>query len=506
MLFRMNRFRRPFPSLLALAALVVGSAQSVAQDADPPFNVDELNQRIRQGELRVAYATLSRGINARPTDLVARSARAQLAREMGWHAAAERDLSILLEVQPTKLERLDHRGSERFFLGRFNEAMADFDEFLRAQPEEGPGHWRRGIVCLYAGQHEEGRKQFEAYQRVDGNDVENAVWWYLCAVKGMGREQAAAAMPKIGHDRRVPLMVIDRLFRGQATPADVLTAIDEGQPETAEKRNRNFYGHLYLGLWFDSNGDLAEARKHLRQAAIRDYLPGYMGDVARVHLRWVDQRLAAGEGKKPGAETARKAEPKKEKYASDMEKFAKADVDQPGAADEIVFVGSSTIRLWKLEKHFPGRKVINRGFGGSTAADAVRHADRLLARPGPAVMVYYEGDNDLGSGRTPIEVANDVSAFLAKTAARWPRTRVIVLGVKPSILRWHLFDEQRRTNELLASVAAKVGNARFVDLGLTQLDPAGRPIPDDYQDDGLHLSEAGYEKWSKALAAILVSK
>ena len=46
------------------------------------------------------------------------------------------------------------------------------------RPDQEPAHWKRGISYYYAGRFDEGRKQFEGYQTVDDNDVENAVWRY----------------------------------------------------------------------------------------------------------------------------------------------------------------------------------------------------------------------------------------------------------------------------------------------------------------------------------------
>ena len=60
------------------------------------------------------------------------------------------------------------------------ESLADFDKFLALRPAEKNGHWKRGISLYYAGRFEDGKKQFEGYENVDTNDVENAVWHFLC--------------------------------------------------------------------------------------------------------------------------------------------------------------------------------------------------------------------------------------------------------------------------------------------------------------------------------------
>ena len=74
----------------------------------------------------------------------------------------------------------------------------------------------------------------------------------------------------------------------------------------------------------------------------------------------------------------------------------------------MVFVGSSSIRMWEtLEADFPGLPVLNRGFGGSELSDVVRFADRIVVPYKPRVVVVYAGDNDLAAGKTPAQVFAD---------------------------------------------------------------------------------------------------
>jgi len=74
---------------------------------------------------------------------------------------------------------LELRGSEHFRAGRFAESVADFDAEIKLDPRRSPWHWKRGISLYYLGRYADGAKQFEGYQTVDGNDVENAVWRFL---------------------------------------------------------------------------------------------------------------------------------------------------------------------------------------------------------------------------------------------------------------------------------------------------------------------------------------
>jgi len=178
----------------------------------------------------------------------------------------------------------EKRGERHFRRGEIKEAITDFDNVIELRPEQEPYHWQRGIAYYYAGEYQKGRRQFELHQTVNPNDVENAVWHFLCVAKAESFDKARQQLISIHGDCRVPMMEIYRLFAGTSSPEVVLAAAKEGDPSSGELKSRLFYAHLYLGLYADAKGDRAGTLEHIR-AAVRDFgQPHYMGDVARVHL------------------------------------------------------------------------------------------------------------------------------------------------------------------------------------------------------------------------------
>src|SRR5258707_5621029 len=83
------------------------------------------------------------------------------------------------------------------------------------------------------------------------------------------------------------------------------------------------------------------------------------------------------------------------KWEKDIAAFEAQDKEKAPPKQAVVFVGSSSIRLWNLKKSFPDLDVINRGFGGSRIADSVHFADRLIVQYKPRLVVFYAGDNDI---------------------------------------------------------------------------------------------------------------
>lgn len=178
----------------------------------------------------------------------------------------------------------DRRGDVHLKAGRFAAAIADFDAFLAAEPRFAPEHWRRGIAYYYAKRYREGVAQFESHRTVNADDVENAVWHYLCKAKLDGVDAARKALLPVGPDSRVPMMTIYEMFAGRKSPADV----DKKMASTAaggQRESALFYGHLYLGLYHDAAGRTKEARHHIGLAADKHTSSHYMGDIARLHAK-----------------------------------------------------------------------------------------------------------------------------------------------------------------------------------------------------------------------------
>ena len=190
-------------------------------------------------------------------------------------------------------------------------------------------------------------------------------------------------------------------------------------------------------------------------------------------------------------------------WAKEIAAFAAADEATPFPAGGIVFVGSSSIRLWDLASAFPGRPALNRGFGGTQIRDSVRHVDRLVIRHTPATVVFYAGDNDLADGRTPQQVEADFAAFVGRVHATLPATRIAFIGIKPSIARWALIARVREANRLIRDFCDRDDRLGFVDVDAAMLGWDGKPRPELFVKDGLHMSPRGYEIWNMLVRPFL---
>lgn len=188
-------------------------------------------------------------------------------------------------------------------------------------------------------------------------------------------------------------------------------------------------------------------------------------------------------------------------WEADIARFVAEDAAAPPPRGAVLFVGSSSIRMWHtLAADFPGVPVINRGFGGSELRDSTWYADRIIAPYAPRLIVLYAGDNDLFSGRTPAQLLADFVAFVARVRRDLPAVPIAYISTKPSPARAHLLAVQRDANARIRAAIGQLDHAVFVDVFTPMLDSAGQPRAELFGEDQLHLNAAGYQVWQQALA------
>jgi lysophospholipase L1-like esterase len=169
------------------------------------------------------------------------------------------------------------------------------------------------------------------------------------------------------------------------------------------------------------------------------------------------------------------------------------------ALPPVVFYGSSSIRLWdSLAADFPDAPVVNCGFGGSTLEACAWFFARLVLPLSPAALVLYAGDNDLGDGREPGFVAEQLTHLLRQLDAHDEAVPVAILSIKPSPARWALRDRIVEANASFRSSASQRAHTHYVDV-FTPMLHDGAPRNELFLEDGLHMDRAGYALWREVL-------
>lgn len=196
-----------------------------------------------------------------------------------------------------------------------------------------------------------------------------------------------------------------------------------------------------------------------------------------------------------------------EKWAEAVEKFVASDQVSPPAKGGVLFVGSSSISRWSgLKRAFPDFNVINRGLAGSTFPDTIHYLDRIALPYAPRAVVVYAGENDIKEGATPEKVTSDFATFCKLIHEAHPKTEIFFIAIKPSPSRWGLRSKFTAANLLVAQACEADPRLTYVDVVPPMLDADGKPRPELFQSDRLHMTSAGYSIWTERVTESLKSR
>jgi lipoprotein NlpI len=214
-----------------------------------------------------------------------------------FQATIEKTTKQIAE-SPEKTSLYSERGDARFFAGDFPGAVKDYEKMVELNEKLASSHWRRGIAYFYAKDYKKAANQFEIYHTFDDVDRENGIWRFFSQTKAFGLKKAREGLLKYEKDDREPFPDVYRLFAEEITPEEILKRIADAEVSTAERRKREFYAHLYIGLNHALHDRDAAAKKHLAEAVKNKwpreagYGPNYMWHVGRVHYDLLAKKTA----------------------------------------------------------------------------------------------------------------------------------------------------------------------------------------------------------------------
>ena len=245
------------------------------------------------GKVTEARQWLDQAIDENPAFIEAYLARGYLHQYERQYQAAAEAFGEVIRLDPSRPEPWFRRAIEHFNLGQFEKSVLDFEAFAKLEPAQKPHLWQLGIAYFYTGQFREGKELFESHQEVNTQDVENAVWHFLCVAALEGFEAARSQFIAIQGDARTPMKEVWALFKGIGSDEAVIKAARAENMETAQRLRADFYANLYLGLYYQSKSEETKALDFMNKAAKSYKNNGYMGEVARVHRDWILARKSA---------------------------------------------------------------------------------------------------------------------------------------------------------------------------------------------------------------------
>jgi lysophospholipase L1-like esterase len=201
------------------------------------------------------------------------------------------------------------------------------------------------------------------------------------------------------------------------------------------------------------------------------------------------------------------AQSSKPAFWQDIQNFRKQDSIQAPPAHPILFIGSSSFTRWlDVQDYFPGYNILNRGFGGSTLADVLRYEEDVIFKYDPKQIVIYCGENDVASSDTitAATVFNRFQNLYSEIRAIYSNIPVVYISLKPSPSRWYLKEKAMAVNRLIENFLKNQNNAQFISVWDDMLGPDGKPIPELFVEDNLHMNAKGYAIWQKKIQPVLV--
>lgn len=201
------------------------------------------------------------------------------------------------------------------------------------------------------------------------------------------------------------------------------------------------------------------------------------------------------------------AQVKENPFTGEIRQFRKADSLRMPPSNAILFVGSSSFRMWKgIQDSFPSHTIINRGFGGSTLLDLIHFKNETIYKYQPKQIFIYCGENDIASSDsiTPEMVLERFRILFKDTRKNLPKVPIAFVSMKPSPSRWHMKERLVKGNELIKTWLQKQKNVVYIDVWEAMLDAEGKPRQELFIKDNLHMNEKGYELWETLIRPFLI--
>ena len=153
-------------------------------------------------------------------------------------------------------------------------------------------------------------------------------------------------------------------------------------------------------------------------------------------------------------------------YDNEIREFKHQDSLSFPKPDGILFIGSSSFRLWSdLEQRFPTKPIIKRGVGGCELSNIVNfYMPYILFPYHPRKIFIYAGENDIAYGHSADSVLVNFRKLYRMIRKKLPKAQVYFLSIKPSPSRVKYQADDLRANEQVKKYIKNKRNCKYVDV------------------------------------------
>ena len=196
--------------------------------------------------------------------------------------------------------------------------------------------------------------------------------------------------------------------------------------------------------------------------------------------------------------------PDPERYLSEIKEFRSWDRKNAIPDEHILFLGSSSIRMWMTAEWFPEWPVVNRGFGGAHISDLLYYKQDILLKYGaPGLIVFYCGGNDVAGNKPAEQVIEDFTQFWTVVQNQFPGTPLIYIPIKPCPSRWGIWEEEQQVNQEIHAMCQSDSLLYYADTAAPMLETGAPPADSLFIADGLHLNDNGYRMWTAVVDSVM---
>ena len=173
-----------------------------------------------------------------------------------------------------------------------------------------------------------------------------------------------------------------------------------------------------------------------------------------------------------------------------------------------LFLGDSITDFYDLEKYFPDDPVVNSGVGGNTTDDILEDMQQRVYQYNPSKVFLLIGTNDLQDGKTPDEIFENIKRIVEGIQENRPEAKIYLESIYPLNRNFENSGAQDRHNEDIKEINKKIEeycmeeDLTYIDL-YSVLEDENGDLRAEYTNEGLHLSEEGYDIVTETLKKYL---
>jgi len=179
----------------------------------------------------------------------------------------------------------------------------------------------------------------------------------------------------------------------------------------------------------------------------------------------------------------------------------------PSKQGSVVFLGDSITQGWgpKFRSQFPGLNAANRGISGDTTRGMLIRLQQDVLSLNPSAVVMLMGTNDLEERATPEVIAGNVKLIIGELKKHDAEMTIILCRVFPSSAsKQRPSDAIQKLNELTDAAVKGDSQITVLDTWTLYANEQGDAKPELFPDL-LHLNDAGYTVWARALTPLLAT-